>query len=100
MFLWSFGAFDGNINCNTKGYEKAGERIRTAAVQLGNINVDSVTPSYSNTYKSPENHLTANLTKNPTTIQQDLAKIIKRWPSLPPNIKTAIMMLIGGDEDE
>jgi hypothetical protein len=29
-----------------------------------------------------------------------LEKIINRWSSLPANIKAAIMVLIGGDEDE
>ena len=52
----------------------------------------------SKVYSSPENHLTVNLTKNPAKIQQDLAKIINRWASLPQSIQTAIMVLIGGDK--
>ena len=51
-------------------------------------------------YNSPKNHFTTNLTENVTTIQQNLTKIIGRWPSLPLNIKAAIMTLIGGDDDE
>ena len=53
-----------------------------------------VTPYESNSYKNPENHLTANLTENVNTIQQDLTKISNCWPLLPPNIKAAIMVLI------
>jgi len=61
--------------------------------------LENLTALESTGYNPPENHLTANLTENATTIQQDLAKIINRWPSLPPNIKAAIMVLIGGDDE-
>lgn len=44
-------------------------------------------------------HLTANFTENFAKFQQDLARVIKRWPSLLPNIQAAIMVLIGGDDE-
>ncbi len=89
------------LRCETKGCQekKAGERIRTADVQLGNIASDSITPLYSNSYKSDNRHLTANFTENFAKFQQDLARVIKRWPSLLPNIQAAIMVLIGGDDE-
>ena len=61
---------------------------------------ENITALESTSYKLPENQLTANLTENSTTIQHNLTKIINRWPLLLPNIKAAIMVLIGGDEDE
>ena len=60
---------------------------------------ENVTDLKATSYKSLENHLTANLTENDNTIQQNLAKIINRWPSLPSNIKAAIMVLIGGEDE-
>jgi hypothetical protein len=53
-----------------------------------------------NSYLTPQNRSTVNSTENSAKIQEDLAKVIDRWSSLPPNIKAAIMVLIGGDEDE
>ena len=53
-----------------------------------------VTPYNSNSYTSPENHLTENLTENDSTIQKDLVKIRNRWALLPQKIKAAIMVLI------
>jgi hypothetical protein len=43
--------------------------------------------------------LIANLTENPNAIQSNLAKIINQWPSLSSNIKTAIMVLVGGNDE-
>ncbi|MHC4122477.1 MAG: hypothetical protein ACYSSI_02800 [Planctomycetota bacterium] len=60
----------------------------------------NVTDLKSRIYKLCNKQYTGNYTKNYGTIQQDLANIIKRWPLLSPSIRTAIMVLIGGDEDE
>ncbi|MGD8785919.1 MAG: hypothetical protein PVJ60_00720 [Phycisphaerales bacterium] len=61
---------------------------------------ENLTVVKSTSYNTPKNHLTVNLTENDNTIQQNLVKINNRWPSLPPNIKAAIMVLIGDIEDE
>ncbi len=95
----------GNItSCKTSDLQKV-TAIRPTGLEpvtyelekrrLGNVTALELT-----SYKSPENQLTANLTENATTIQQDLAKISQSWTSLSPNIKAAIMILIGGEEDE
>ena len=57
---------------------------------------ENITDLESTSYESSKTDLTANLTRNPTIIQQDLARIINRWRSLPNNIRQAIMVLIGG----
>ncbi|HBG26946.1 MAG: hypothetical protein A2Y10_12345 [Planctomycetes bacterium GWF2_41_51] len=46
-------------------------------------------------YSNTENQFSANFSGNNSKIQEDLAKIINRWPSLPISIKTAILILIG-----
>jgi hypothetical protein len=61
--------------------------------------LENLTSLESTSYKPSENHFTTNLTENNDAIQQDLTKIINRWSSLPPNIKAAIMVLIGGDDE-
>jgi hypothetical protein len=61
---------------------------------------ENVTTSNTNSYKTTKNHLTPNLTENDNTNQQNLAKIINRWSSLPQDIKSAIMILVGGNENE
>ena len=58
-----------------------------------------LTPLESTNYNPPENHFSTNFSKKSTTIQQNLAKTINRWPSLPTNIRAAIMVLIGGDDE-
>lgn len=61
---------------------------------------ESVTASKPSSYESAESRLTADLTENDNAIEQDLARIIDRWPSLPTHVKAAILMLTGGDENE
>ena len=51
-------------------------------------------------YQSTINSFSTNFSGNFTKIQQNLTKIINRWSSLPPKIQTAIMVLVGGGEDE
>ncbi|MHC4133290.1 MAG: hypothetical protein ACYSYU_09035 [Planctomycetota bacterium] len=74
--------------------------LEPATYGLEKRKLENLTALESTSYKPPENRFSANFTENDDTIQQNLAKIINRWPSLPPNIKAAIMVLIGGDEDE
>ncbi len=74
--------------------------LEPATYGLEKRNLENLIPLESRSYNPPENSFTANLTENDDTIQQNLTKIINRWPSLPPNIKAAIMVLIGGDADE
>ena len=56
--------------------------------------LENVTDSISSSYKSSQNQLIVNSTENPTEIQQDLAKIINRWPCLSENVRHAILILI------
>ncbi len=74
-------------------------RLERATYGLEKRKLENLTTLESISYKPPGNRFTANLTENATTIQQNLAKIINRWPLLPPNIKAAIMVLIGGDDE-
>jgi hypothetical protein len=60
---------------------------------------ENITNLKATSYNTPKNHLTANLTENDNTIHQNLTKIINRWPSLPPNIRAAIVVLIGGADE-
>ncbi len=90
--------------CKTKGLPNKtvmrvlGLEPKTYGLKVSKL--EKLTPLESRSYKPPGNRFTVNLTENNDTIQRDLTKIINRWPSLPPNIKAAIMTLIGGDEDE
>ncbi|MHC5162506.1 MAG: hypothetical protein ACYSO4_05245, partial [Planctomycetota bacterium] len=59
----------------------------------------SLTNSKPRSYEVFKNDLIANLTENPNAIQSNLAKIINQWPSLSSNIKTAIMVLVGGNDE-
>lgn len=51
-------------------------------------------------YSKSENPFNPNFNENGSKIQEDLAKIINRWTSLPSNIKLAIMVLIAGTKEE
>jgi len=54
----------------------------------------NVTNAVSNSYNSSETQLTPNSTENSDTIQQDLTRIINRWPCLSKNVRHAILILI------
>lgn len=59
---------------------------------------ENLTSLKTTTYTPPKNLSTANSTENSAKIREDLAKVINRWPLLLPNVKAAIMVLIGEDE--
>ena len=61
---------------------------------------ENLNTSNPDTYHFSKNDLTINLTKNEVKIHKDLQKIINRWSSLPDNIKTAIIVLVGDYKDE
>ena len=63
--------------------------------QLNNITISGTT-----SYKYYCNQLRANHQINYDRIYNDLTKIINLWPSLPPNIKTQIILLIEAVKDE
>jgi len=50
-------------------------------------------------YTKAENPFSTNFSENNNKIQEDLIKVIKRWDSLPPNIKSAIIVLIGSENE-
>ena len=62
--------------------------------------LNNITLSGSTSYKFHCNQLRANHQINYDRIHNDLTKIINLWPSLPPNIKTQIMLLIEAVKDE
>jgi hypothetical protein len=58
---------------------------------------EHLTTSQSDTYTPAENNLTANLTEKDDASHQNLTRIVNRWPSLPENVRQAIMIVIGED---
>ncbi len=83
-----------------KTNKKAGDRIRTDDVQLGNYSVSSINTLETYTYGTGNSILTTDLTSINDKIQQNLATLINRWSNLPSHIQTAIMTLVEGNENE
>ena len=83
-----------------RAYMPRPARLERATYGLERSRAESTTTLDPTSYQPRQNHLTANLTENDDKIQHDLAQIINRWTSLPANIQAAIMVLIGGGEDE
>jgi len=81
------------IKMRPRGFEPLTYGLETSSLEI-------ISALESISYNTTKKHLITNLTENNIEIQHNLTKLINRWASLPSNVKTAIIVLIGGDENE
>lgn len=79
---------NGLISCCYCGTYK-----RSVGLEIDRL--ENITDPEPTGYISSQNHLIKILSINNDAIQQDLAKIITRYASLPEHIKKAIIILLG-----
>ena len=70
---------------------RAGDRIRTGDVQLGNAAVAAAKDKQDNDLRQADGTLTARLQEN---ADPDLARVVAAWPALPEHIKAAVLALV------
>ncbi len=75
---------------------KAGERIRTADVQLGKQRAIDTTQESVSTYKSSNPAIASNpdTSDEKTPLNPELQAIIEAWPSLPEPLRAAVLAIV------
>ena len=81
------------IESHPAGFEPATYGLEIRSPELLN-------PSELETSENPSKQSTANSTENLSKIQNDLARIIEKWNTLPENIRQAILILIRDNKAE
>jgi hypothetical protein len=73
---------------------RAGDRIRTGDVQLGNAASANSTHNQDNELQRQAPALAVRL-RTVAETDTDLARLIEAWPALPPHIRAAVLALVG-----